>query len=716
MNNGNKEKGILEKMSNKVSNKTTINIKNEINQSEIKNMSNINNKSEKKNKNKRGLKSIKMKLILVIIPLVIVAMVTMLNITYKKAREIIVDYANQLVQSLTDSNTHEIENWSQDIISGMNQVKNTLDHFQLNDDELIDYLKTTMNYNESYKNGIYIGFSNNKMIDPSGWIPEEGYVVVDRNWYIEGLNNEDKFNFGEAYLDEETGEFIVSATAKLKSVGNVDRVASADVSLKTISDIVSSKSILNTGRLFLVDSSNNTIIAIGDNTLINTAFTAENPNELIQSITKTVNINENSVSQLTSNGITYSVCVQAINHTSWKLIGYVSHEEVLSSLKDLQKIVMGLLLIALILLIILIERVVHVIIKPVKELNHTIKRITDGDFTVEVKVKGNDEIATISSSMQSFIETMRNTIHEVGVMSEGLNQQADNSSQVASELYDSAQTQSNSMTELNQTVDELAMAVSAVAENATELSSVVTQTSQNGQEASARMKNTVAISEKGKIDMGQVSIAMKNLNNTMVQLIKSVEEVDKSSEKINNIVLLIGEIANQTNLLSLNAAIEAARAGEAGKGFAVVASEIRKLAETSQNSVNDITELTNNIASLVNNTILKTRESADNIKHSIDMVGTAENTFEDIYNTVNETNDIVQGMMEKVTKVDEVATSVAAITEEQSAAAEEILATSESLADHARKVTENSYAVEKDSEKLSQTAENLNNQMRMFKI
>lgn len=689
---------------------------NKISQSEIKNMSNINNKSEKKNKGKRGIKSIKIKLILVIIPLVIVAMVTMLNITYKKSREIIVDYADQLVQSITTSNTHEIENWSQDIISGLNQVKNTLDHFQLSDDELMEYLKTTMNYNESYKNGIYIGLSNNKIIDPSGWIPDEDYVVVDRDWYIEGLKNEDKFNFGEAYLDEETGEFIVSATAKLKSVENVDRVASADVSLKTISEIVSSKSILKTGKLFLVDSSNNTIIAIEDNTLINTAFTAENPNELIQTITKTVNINENSVEELTSNGISYSVCVQAINNTPWKLIGYVSHEEVLSSLKDLQKIVMGLFIIAVILLIILIERVVHFIIKPVKELNHTIKRITDGDFTVEVKVKGNDEIATMSNSMQRFIETMRNTIHEVGKMSEGLNHQADNSSRVASELYDSAETQSNSMTELNQTVNELAMAVSAVAENATELSSVVTETSQNGQEASIRMKNTVAISEKGKTDMGQVSIAMKNLNNTIEQLIKSVEEVDKSSEKINNIVLLIGEIANQTNLLSLNAAIEAARAGEAGKGFAVVASEIKKLAETSQDSVNDITELTNNIASLVNNTIQKTQESADNIKHSIYMVETAENTFEDIYNTVNETNDIVQRMMEKVTKVDEVATSVAAITEEQSAAAEEILATSESLADHAKKVTENSYAVEKDSAKLSETAENLNNEMKMFKI
>lgn len=676
------------------------------------------NKENKENKGNKtiGIKSIKLKLILVIIPLVIIATFIMLSITYKRSREIIMEYADQLVQSLTISNTHEIENWSQDIISGLNQVKNTLDNIQLSDDELMEYLKTTMNKNESYKDGVYIGFSDNRFFEPSGWIPDADYVVTERDWYIEGLKNEERFNFGEAYQDKNTGEYIVSATAKLRSVENVEGVASTDVSLKTISEMVSSKSILNTGKLFLVDSSNNKIIAIGDDSLINTSFTMENPNELIQTIAKTVNINENSVKELTSNGIWYSVCVQAINKTPWKLIGYVSHEEVLSSLNDLQKIVIKLFIVAVILIIILIERVVHFIIKPVKELNHTIKSITEGDFTVEVKVKGNDEIATMSSSMQRFIETMHNTIQEVGKMSESLDHQAKNSSQVALELYDSAETQSNAMTELNQTVDELAMAVSEVAENATELSIVVTEASQDGKEASIKMKDTVAISEKGKADMGQVSVAMTNLNDSIEQLIKSVEEVDESSEKINNIVLLIGEIANQTNLLSLNAAIEAARAGEAGKGFAVVASEIRKLAETSQESVNNITELTSNIASLVNNTLQKTQESADNIKHSIDLVGTAENTFEDIYNTVNETNNIVQKMMEKVTKVDEVATSVAAITEEQSAAAEEILATSENLSNHAKKVTENSHTVDEDAAKLLETAENLNTSMKMFKI
>ena len=664
----------------------------------------------------KGIKSIKVKLIIIIIPLVILATTILLMMTYSKSKKIIVGYANQLVSSLTDSNTHEIETWTNEITSELDQVKNTIDHIALTEIELLNYLKTTMNRNDSYKNGVYIGFKNNKMLDPSGWIPDKDYMTTERDWYLEGLNNTEHFNFGEAYLDEETGEYIVSATSKLNSKYQIEGVASADVSLKTISEIVSSKSILDTGKLFLVDRKNNIIIAIEDETLINTEFDVANENLLIKGIASKVGEDANGIYELSVEGEVYSVSTQNVNHTSWMLVGYVSHGEVLHSLEELKLVIIGILIITIILIALIIERVVHIIIKPVKELNVIIGRITDGDFTVDIRTKGNDEIANMSKGLQKFIVTMRETIKQVSHMSQELGEQAVDSTQIALELYDSAETQSSSMIELNQTVDELARAVSEVAENTTELSAVVTETSENGQQASVKMKNTVAISEKGKDDMAHVSVAMKNLNFTILELIKAVEEVSESSEKINSIVQLIGGISEQTNLLSLNAAIEAARAGDAGKGFAVVASEIRKLAETSNASVGNITDLTENIKKLVNNTISKTQESAENIKHSIDMVGMAENTFEDIYNTINETNKIVQTMIEKVAKVDEVATSVAAITEEQSAAAEEILATSENLANHSRKVTDNSQIVEMDAKKLANTAKQLNTQMDLFKI
>ena len=118
----------------------------------------------------------------------------------------------------------------------------------------------------------------------------------------------------------------------------------------------------------------------------------------------------------------------------------------------------------------------------------------------------------------------------------------------------------------------------------------------------------------------------------------------------------------------------------------------------------------------MNNTIEKTKESADSIKSSIGLVNTASTTFGNIYITVSETNNIVQDMIENVKNVDQIATTVAAITEEQSAGAEEILATAESLSEHAREITVNSELVGKDADELAQTAERLDKQIRVFKI
>lgn len=130
---------------------------------------------------------------------------------------------------------------------------------------------------------------------------------------------------------------------------------------------------------------------------------------------------------------------------------------------------------------------------------------------------------------------------------------------------------------------------------------------------------------------------MKEVNDTVNSLVHSVEEVGESTGKINDIVTLIGEIAEETNLLSLNAAIEAARAGEAGKGFAVAAEEIRQLAENSENSVKNIAELISSISSLVSNTVDKTKEGARSINESMSLIDTESEIFGKIYSTVNET-------------------------------------------------------------------------------
>ncbi|ABX41894.1 methyl-accepting chemotaxis protein [Lachnoclostridium phytofermentans] len=670
---------------------------------------------KKEVRNTKVKRSIKTKLILIIAPLVVIAIGTLLMITYTNSRKIIMDDANQLVKSLTKSNANEIETWSQEIISSLNQVQNTLNNVELDTNALMKYLKSTMNQNDSFADGVYVGTDKQELFTPFDFTMPSGFIVTERDWFKEGLENE-HFQYGTAYLDAHTGEYIVSASAKLKSANGVKKVASVDISLKEMSKIISTKKIMETGRLFIVDITSSKILAINDETLINTDFNVSNNDKLIAEMAARINLDIDEFTELTLDGSKYSVDVQSIKNTPWKVIGYIPHSEILETLNNLQIFVFVLFLGSMIVLVVLVERVIHYIIKPVKNLNTSIEKITSGDFSVDVSIKGNDEIAMMCNNMQKFIETMRGTIIEVTSMSNSLEKQSDNSTKIAQVLYDSAQTQSNAMLELNQTVDELARAVTDVAENTTSLSMVASETGQKGKDAGEKMKDTVMISEKGKEDMLHIDTAMKSVDFNVSQLKEAVEQVIESSEKINDIVKLIADISSQTNLLSLNAAIEAARAGESGRGFSVVAEEIRKLAETSESSVRSIAELNQNIQKLVTNTVDKTQESTDSIKNSINLIQAASDTFNKIYVTISETSDIVEDMIVNVNRVDDVATSVAAITQEQSAAAEEILATSENLSSHAATITEHSFTVEQDASVLSQTAENLNNQMKFFKI
>ena len=193
-------------------------------------------------------------------------------------------------------------------------------------------------------------------------------------------------------------------------------------------------------------------------------------------------------------------------------------------------------------------------------------------------------------------------------------------------------------------------------------------------------------------------------------------KVGNASEEITKIVGLIGAIAEETNLLSLNASIEAARAGEMGRGFAVVASQIGNLAKTSADSVEHITKLINEIRSLVGDAVQQAADSTDNINNSSEMINIAVNTFDSIYKDIFETNELINQVIEKVNEVDQVATNVAAIAEEQAASSDEILATSESMVEQANAITHNSEQVAGESKNLASTSEKLSQQVRTFQM
>ncbi len=464
-------------------------------------------------------------------------------------------------------------------------------------------------------------------------------------------------------------------------------------------------------QAFLVSSTDGTILAHHDNDLISTKL-GDSRDAFMRDIWQKVEQWDFDMAEIDDNMTAFS----QIQGTDWVLVSYIPTKIIYANIDNVRNMMLVFGLLSIVLLAVLVERVVHMVIRPVKELIKVITAMTNGDFTVQVKAKSNDEIGAMSSYVDHFIQTMRQMIASIHSVSDKLNTQAGNSDAISREMYDATKRQGQSMRELNSTVEQLSLSVGEIAEHATTLAMVVTDTKEDGEQVDKKMQETVVVSQSGQSDLQRVSSAMNTINMSVQKLQQSIDEVGKASLEITNITEIIGNIADQTALLSLNASIEAARAGAAGRGFSVVATEIGQLANTSADAVHNIEGLIGQINNLVGDTVKQTKESVENINHSSSLVEDTLKTFDSIFRNIDQVSTLVREMIKKVEKVDDVATNVAAITQEQAASSEEILATSESMVHQVDNITGNSENVSEGAKELTTSAEELYNQVVQFKI
>lgn len=654
---------------------------------------------------------IRAKLMVGTLPIIFLAFVVVVVIAYNSSKGSIEQKTEKLLESDAATCVNRIVAWENDNLGVLQNAVDTIVNLDMDREEILEYESFYLETYEDFPNGIYIGNEAREIYDATGWEPEGD--LTQKSWYQEGMSH-DTMAFGEPYQDSLTGGYVVTASCN-RMIEGKRAVIATDISIDILSTVVSELEVEGQGDAFIFDTDTGVILAHK-----NLELMASSMNEIADSyylsVYDLVKAGDYSTTSVQSNDGTYMTAMRPIDGTNWVIVVRALEDNIYRDVSRLGGILGAVGIFAIIIVTVTLVLVIHRIVTPIHKLTDSIVAITEGDFTTEVQIKGNDEVAIMAGSLSRFLDVMRTTLSSIINISDKIDDQAKGSNEVSGELHESANGQAEAMDQMRQNLEELVKSIGVIAENATSLAIIVADTDEAGSQAIDHINETMTEADEGRNSMDSVNMSMEQMKNGLDLLEKSITDVGEAAIKIDEITATISGIAEETNLLALNASIEAARAGEAGKGFAVVATEIKNLAETSSHAAGEISELISSVTALINSTVEQSQNSVAQIKESSEIVGVASEQFNNIFESIEKTNTIIHGMIDKIRNANDVASNMAAITEEQSASAEEIEATAINIQELASVVTENSANVKKDSNVLANTAESLKEEVSGFTI
>ncbi|MGE7749024.1 methyl-accepting chemotaxis protein [Lysinibacillus fusiformis] len=323
--------------------------------------------------------------------------------------------------------------------------------------------------------------------------------------------------------------------------------------------------------------------------------------------------------------------------------------------------------------------------KPINRVVQAMERFAEGDLTQEnMSIRSKDEIGKLANAMNQMQAKLKDMIHNIAQASDLINTSSKELSQSANEVNMGAE-------QVAITMNELASGAEGQAHHSNELTSLMErftadlrETNQHGEHIHQSSVEVLGLTNEGSQLMTSSNSQMSKIDGIVQNAVEKVKNLDAQAQEISKLVVVIKDIADQTNLLALNAAIEAARAGEHGKGFAVVADEVRKLAEQVAFSVNDITSIVTNIQQDFDVVTSSLEDGYQEVKEGTNQIKATSETFSTISNSINDVVESVQLISSNLSKVTEdgqkmnsAIQEIAAVAEESAAGVEQTTATTE---------------------------------------
>ncbi len=527
----------------------------------------------------------------------------------------------------------------------------------------------------------YFGESSGKMHDSDPSINRDGYDPRSRGWYQEAMSKGGLI-VTKPYLDVAYNIMVVTLAQPVSG-----GVIGGDLSIASLVEDVTKMQLPADGFAIMMHK-DGTIIAYKD------AAKAMKPaseidNDLTNALIEQSKSSKDLVPAYFDNeGRDKLLWAVDIPDTDWELVLVLDKAALEAPLSSLLMTQLGMALLVLVGSILAISWLVSMLLGPLTKVSQALARIADGngDLTQRIKIDANDEVGQLANSFNRFVGSQHQLIGNIRKLANELNADAERSLVTNQAAVDELQRQQQEVTMVATAVTEMASATMEIAGNAENTAAAAQQSAQS--------------SEQGKMLVNKTRQSINGLAEEVGQATEVIGELSRHAQAITSILSTIQGIAEQTNLLALNAAIEAARAGEQGRGFAVVADEVRVLSRRTQDS-------TQQIQSTIE-TLQQTTARAVSLMQTSQ--GLADNSVQDADQAVRALEEITSA----ISLISDMAGQIATAAEEQTQVTGEITQNTTAIKDVSDEITAAAMRDLDQAQSLKGRATDLNQQVSTF--